>query len=305
MRTPVNYQAPYTSASLTDHMAQAAQTLCLCLKVTTADGASSFGLTTAARDLTLPGHVGVTFLANPGFDCSEMESSAGGVSILQLSLPFHPSSITKATWLARKWSHATLDLMIVNYETVNMGQLLFRFKIGRGAILGPKLQLEGRGLNACADANVCALTSAACRYDLGVNTGTSHCPVDMAGYTQSSKAVSHVTNRSTFRISTIATPSVRFEHGKVTFTSGANSGVTREIKSYDAATKEFVTKQAFPYDVAVADVATIKEGCDKTTADCAAFVVAGNSSGTAIEDFGGEPYTPLPEKANRVPAVVG
>jgi uncharacterized phage protein (TIGR02218 family) len=289
-RTPQNFSGIYDATSLKTHIAKASTSLCACLKITPTNGGAAACYTTHSADITLGAD---TFRHSPGFIPSEVEFAVGGVSNLDLEIPFSANGITRAAWDAGIWKHATIDLVVVNFETLTMGYYLFRFKLGAGKKKGERVLITGRGLHAAAQANIVSLTSPTCRYGLG----DSRCTKSLAAYTQTAKAVSAVTNQTTFRISGVSAPTVRFDHGKITFTSGANSGLTREIKSYDAGTKEFVMKTPFPYTVAVADVCTVVEGCNKTLADCLLF--------SNVINFGGEPYTPLPERAFRVPAVAG
>lgn len=73
--------------------------------------------------------------------------------------------------------------------------------------------------------------------------------------------------------------------GRVTFTSGANAGVTRTIQFWDGV--HFIqTVSPFPFNIAVGDAVTLYPGCNKTLAHCTAFA--------NVVNFGGDPFIPPP-----------
>lgn len=79
-----------------------------------------------------------------------------------------------------------------------------------------------------------------------------------------------------------------FDQGTITFTSGANNGVTRNVKSY---TPGVVTlSYPLPSTPAIGDGFTAYPGCDKRQATC-----SGKFSNLA--NFRGFPYVPAPETA--------
>lgn len=77
--------------------------------------------------------------------------------------------------------------------------------------------------------------------------------------------------------------------GKVIFTSGANAGVGRLIRSWSASAQQFEMIAPLPFQPAVGDGCVLYPGCDKTTTQCTAF---GN-----LANFGGMPFIPAPEAA--------
>lgn len=77
-----------------------------------------------------------------------------------------------------------------------------------------------------------------------------------------------------------------FDQGTITFTSGANNGVTRNVKSY---TPGVVTlSYPLPSTPTIGDSFTAYPGCDKKQATC-----SGKFSNLA--NFRGFPYVPVPE----------
>lgn len=86
-----------------------------------------------------------------------------------------------------------------------------------------------------------------------------------------------------------------FDQGVITFTSGANAGLKRTVKSYDPATG-FTFALPLPQPPAAGDTISVFAGCDRTLATCRSkFSNAGK--------FRGFPWIPNPETA--APAVAG
>lgn len=103
-----------------------------------------------------------------------------------------------------------------------------------------------------------------------------------------SGSVSGIATATTFG-SSVTGNDGRFAQGRIKFTSGANAGITRSIKSNDGA-GSFVLIQALPTPPAAGDSFTVYPGCDLTKATCAGKF---NNLGR----FKGTPFVPVPETA--------
>lgn len=83
-----------------------------------------------------------------------------------------------------------------------------------------------------------------------------------------------------------------FDLGTVTFTSGANAGITRTVKQHTSG--QFNVLQPWPFAVAIGDAFKATAGCNKSKADangCPKF----HSSANVILRFRGQPFVPIPE----------
>lgn len=78
-----------------------------------------------------------------------------------------------------------------------------------------------------------------------------------------------------------------YAQGRVQFTSGANNGIARTVKSNDGS-GNFVLISPLPAPLAAGDTFIAYKGCDLTSATCA-------SRFNNIGRFKGTPYTPVPE----------
>ena len=79
-----------------------------------------------------------------------------------------------------------------------------------------------------------------------------------------------------------------YDNGQITFTSGANSGITKAVKSYFA--QQFFFNSPLPFPPNSGDTFIAYPGCDKTQATC-------TNKFNNLANFEGFPYVPVPETA--------
>lgn len=77
--------------------------------------------------------------------------------------------------------------------------------------------------------------------------------------------------------------------GRIVFTSGANVGVQRTIRSFDGV-QTLTMFAPLPFAPSAGDTFTVYPGCNKTFATCQLF-----QPSTANDNFGGQPFIPVPE----------
>jgi uncharacterized phage protein (TIGR02218 family) len=117
--------------------------------------------------------------------------------------------------------------------------------------------------------------------------GDSKCQFATSTLTVAGIAVTAVTSPGIFA-ATSSLGAHKFSLGTLAFTTGANAGLSRTIKSYDGA-GNFTLTSPFPASPAVGDLFTAGPGCDLTMATCAAF-----RPSTWYNYFRGEPFIPSP-----------
>jgi uncharacterized phage protein (TIGR02218 family) len=86
-----------------------------------------------------------------------------------------------------------------------------------------------------------------------------------------------------------------FNQGQITFESGANAGLSMEVKDWDEATLTLTLFLPMPFDIGVGNVFTIHPGCDRIRGTCVSKFQMANSiefSNGNIFNFRGEPDTP-------------
>ena len=115
----------------------------------------------------------------------------------------------------------------------------------------------------------------------------SGCTVKAATYRVSGTASSVNSNGGI--VTTLSTADNYFQMGAIKFTSGANVGLTRTVKTYAGGV--VTPTKAFPYAIANGDAFTITPGCDKTmNGDC-------RNKYNNLSNFKGFPFIPVPETA--------
>jgi uncharacterized phage protein (TIGR02218 family) len=77
-----------------------------------------------------------------------------------------------------------------------------------------------------------------------------------------------------------------FDLGVVTFTSGANAGISRTVKQHTSA--QLKVLQPLPFPVQAGDTFAVYPGCDKTVGTCM-------TKFNNVDRFRGHPYIPVPE----------
>lgn len=106
--------------------------------------------------------------------------------------------------------------------------------------------------------------------------GDDECKVPVEDYERTG-TVTAVTNRRRFNTTISVDNSEHVENdggwfalGTITFTSGDNAGITREIRRDDEEDTfgRLSTWDTFPYDVQIGDDFTIRPGCDRTYSTC-------------------------------------
>jgi uncharacterized phage protein (TIGR02218 family) len=120
--------------------------------------------------------------------------------------------------------------------------------------------------------------------------GDTSCGVNLPSFGVAGSAVAG--SSASAIAATLAQPTSYFDQGKIAFTSGANAGLTRSVKSWVAGSPGSVALLApFPNAPAAGDAFTIYPGCDKTLGPngCAKF------ANTAR--FKGYPFIPTSETA--------
>lgn len=110
--------------------------------------------------------------------------------------------------------------------------------------------------------------------------GDARCGVTLASFTVNS-AITSVTSNSVFSDTARVEADDLFNYGLITFTSGLNNGISREIKSFSSG--QFTTHLAFPFEVLATDTYTAYQGCNKQQAICIAKF-------NNIDNFRGFPF---------------
>jgi uncharacterized phage protein (TIGR02218 family) len=266
----INYQSPYTAQSLIDYMARRAAEMCFAWKLTPHANSiltNPIAGTDNTRDLTLPGHGATAFRSIAGIAPSAIDVESGQDSAgLDFTAIFDTAEFTRAAVNSGDWNSAKLEVYELSFRYPAMGQLVgFSGRIGTVREEGPIFKAQATPLTAVGRLKIGRKTGANC--DVKVFTGP-RCNRDPSDLTRAG-AVTTVPNvQHTFRASSLASPTVMYDNGTVTWTGGNNIARRAEIKSFDDSTKEIVLHLDLPYAIQVGDTFSILEGCDRRPDTC-------------------------------------
>lgn len=262
----------------------AASTLCTCWKVTQRDGTIK-GYTSATRDIT---YGGLTYSAALGFDQSATRSAAGlAVDDMDVTGALASGSLTLQEVMEAYWDAAEVEIFEIQYSDTSGGVNILRTGwLGNVTAGGSKFtaelrgmmhklqQVQGRVIQENCDADFC----------------DTRCGLTAATYTVTG-TVDTVTSRRAFTDAARTEADGLYTYGILTWTSGANDGLSAAVRSYTTGVIELVT--AMPRDIAVGDAYSLIEGCTKTPAACAAR--------SNMVNFRGFPDVPTPNDTSKGP----
>lgn len=271
------------STELESHITGEVTTLALCWKLTRRDG-TIMGFTDHDAPLMVEG---VIYQAQTGFSPAAVVSHAGlAVDNMETEGMLAAGSITEADIMAGKYDFAEVQIFLVNYGDLTQGVLkLRRGWLGEVTLSQGRFRAEVRGLAQALGQTIGELYSPSCRAALG----DVRCKVNLAAHTVTGSITSVASgNRQAFTDSARSEASSVFASGKLTFTSGANDGLSMEVKEHSyrsGAGGNFTLALPLPYALAPGDAYTLIKGCDKTLGTC-------KNRFDNIINFRGEPHVP-------------
>lgn len=265
------------STALAAHIAGEVTTLATCWKLTRRDS-TVFGFTEHDSDIVLDG---VTYKAASGFTPSAIQNTASlSVDNLDIEGMLSATSISEADILAGIYDFAEIEIFMVNYKDTSAGKIkLRRGWLGEVSLVKQQFVAEVRGLTQLLSQTIGELFSPSCRAAFG----DSRCKVNTTSYTVTG-SITSVTSPQQFTDSARAEVAGTYNLGKITFTSGANNGLSMEVKEFVSGGKISLVLP-MPYNVAIGDGYSLTRGCDKSLAICA-------NQYNNVANFRGEPHVP-------------
>lgn len=260
--------------------------LAVCLRIQRAD-ATVLGFTTHDLPLTVGGE---TYTSNAGiFPASirqELLSGGGEGSPASLEITgiLDDTAIGEADVLAGLYDGAQARLFLVDWsDTTKTAIKLLKGSIAAITVQDGQYTADVRSLAARLSQSVGELILPTCPVRA---LGDARCAVTLGPF-QFSRTASVVTSRRAVTFAADAAATGYYDYGKVTFTTGANAGIAREVKAHtlSGGTAVITLQEAFPFDPQVGDTATLEAGCDRTWATCQAKFSNGNN-------FRGFPHLP-------------
>lgn len=164
------------------------------------------------------------------------------------------------------WDMCEVRVMRVNWADLTMGcEPVKRGHFGQISIGRNTFNSEVRGITQRLQQTIGDIVTPACNADLF----DARCGLTaVEGTTKFSGApVTSVVSRREFTSSSLASAAGFFDGGKVTWTTGLNVGLSKEIKAHTAG-GVIVLQEPMPYEIAADDEATFFAGCQKREEDC-------------------------------------
>lgn len=244
---------------------------------------------------------GTTWALGPGLQRSRVRQSVGvAVDSLSVTLLADSSVLVNGTPILQAlakgaFAGATLRLERAFHDTAGVCKGVVPVFYGRfGSI---KTSRSSASIEVRSHAELLDVMIPSEIYQPGCRNTLfdTQCGLAVASYTVTgtTSAVGDVTRRITTTTSSavIAKPTAWADLGVMAFTSGANAGQSRTVRTHVLASGTATMTAAYPWPFAVAsgDAFTLRAGCNKAkTGDC-------STKFSNLAKFRGEPYIPAPE----------
>lgn len=268
------------STGLNSHLSGEVTTLATCWSIQRKDGFSLY-FTDHDQDLTIDGHV---YQSADSMSPSAVSSQLGlAVDNLEFEGMLSSDAIEEGDILAGLYDHAEITLFLVNYTDPAMGKIHLKTGcLGEVTLQGGQFVAEMRGLTSVLQQKIGDVYTSSCRAQLG----DARCGVNLTPFTFSG-TVTAVEALHAFTDSGMTQVSGYFSNGIVTFSSGANAGLSMEVRDFAAG--RFSLFLPMPKAIAVGDHFTAVAGCDKLFGTCV------GRFNNAL-NFRGEPHVPGTDK---------
>lgn len=245
------------------HVAQQVTTLATCWKIVRRDGVV-LGFTDYHEDLTV---LGVLYKAASGLTRATALSGVSDLSVsnMETETILDSTRISRPALLAGLYDFADVFILMVDYTNPSLWQIkLARGKLGEVSVGKNSAQVEFRSLTQLLKQRIGRTHEAHCPYDLG----DAKCGVNLTLFKKPATVTTSVSSR-VFRASALIGNGVDwFRFGKVTWTSGLNTGLTMEVKTYTDSTGEITLSLPMPFNIVLGDALDAFPGCAKTFAIC-------------------------------------
>lgn len=270
-------------AGLQTHLDTGATTLCWCWRVTRTD-TTVFGFTDHDKDVTFDG---TTFEAETGFTASDLKQSISlSIDDVDAAGALSSSAITEADLTAGLYDDAAVEIWRVNWADASQRVLMMKGSIGEVRRGQTAFTAELRSLAHYLGQETGRVYQYACDADVG----DARCGVNLASGTYTGTgAVTAVDAGYRIEASGLGSYAAAwFTGGLLTWASGANAGLSMEIKQHDLSGSTAIIElwRSMPVTPSVSDTFTISAGCDKTWDTCKGSKFSNGNN------FRGCPYIP-------------
>lgn len=308
---PRNIQAPHTASTFWAQWNSTTPRMALFILITPQTfwtSVSPVGITSNTRNMTLPGHPGITFYSTPGITPTQVEQVLDEPTNLEMTGIYQTGIFEQVDVVAGKWNFATIEVFSASWEHPEYGELVHGVcKSGELKDYQTYFTAEARGIMSLLSQNVNKVTSRFCRVkdfrDAECGHTSATVTIDAVVYNIEQSALPIVETTplpeglffSDGDVVGNNPPIGFFANGKVTCVTGANAGVSREI-SQSAPSGGFVrvyVKRTFPFEIEMGDTFDLVAGCNRSIEDCMKF--------ENIVNRRAEDWIPTVEAVHRIP----
>ena len=268
------------------HLQGETTTFALFWKITRKDAVVQ-GFTSCSTDIVW-GPEGITYKAASGVIPSNVQAGVGkGVDNMQVIGLINSTDISEANLINGVYDDARVEVFLWNYADTSQDRImLVKGFIGEVKLGRKQFEAEVRSLLQRAQQNIGKACSPLCRVKV---LGDAECTKNLASFTFTNQTVASVVSRSQFRTASagvVGKPAYYFAYGILTWTTGANTGKSVEVRNHDTGSPCLITlSEVMPNAIAGGDQFTIVAGCDRTHTTC-------RDKFSNILNFRGEPYIP-------------
>ena len=266
--------------ALAAHLAEDATTTCHAWKIIRRDG-TVLGFTDHDHDLQF---ASTLFRAESGYQASDWEAATGlAAPSSDVAGALQSEVITEDDIAAGRYDGARVELYLVNWAEPSQHVRLSVLEIGEITRTSSHFRAELRGLQHRLSQTRGRIYARRC----DAAFGDGRCGKNAHAYTFSGAILSAPDTGRAIVSGLDAHPSRTFRHGLLTFTSGANDGVSTDIESHERAhgSVSLIFWLPLPVRPSPGDTFTIVAGCDKSFATCKAKF-------DNVENFRGFPHMP-------------
>lgn len=244
------------------------------------------------HDLVLASGSGdVAYSAGSGYEFTGLSLTASmSPSVIDLEAMLDEAGMTRAGVTEGRWDNARAYLFATDWSAPTEDEEpLALFIFGRTHIRDERYVCQLMQLIDAVNQEVGRTISPTCWWEFG----GAECGVNLATYTVTG-TVTGVTGAGEFADTSRGESGGTYDGGLFTFTSGDNSGLSSEVKTFDGTSNggEFVLFLPFPYAPQIGDAYSVRRDCAKTRPACKSY--------SNILNFGGFPDQPTSNMVNKV-----
>lgn len=260
--------------------------LAYCWRIETRDG-EVVGFTEHDKELTINGEV---YTPTNSFSSSAFTAKNDG-SVANASVTALASNALDEKRLhAGEFDEADVKVFLVDWSAPEKGTIpVLAARFGEVKFMDGKFETEIRSRGQALQQKLGRTYGLECDTDLG----SMECGINLADWTYTG-SVTGLNTSSSFFDDARTEEDDFFAYGKLTFTSGENTGLTLEVLGYKLDKKVLVLLEAPFYPIQLGDQYSITAGCDHTCTTC-------TTKFSNIENFQGFPHMPTEQTLRAIP----